>query len=106
MSGKFSWTRFGLHFVPLFAVALITWALFGVLRTGMAHLFPGVIVAALWGTVGTYIALRTSRQRDLRGRDAVEDYAVRQVERTMSRTGTPFAIRISRSRTGHPVAGD
>jgi len=91
-------TRFALHFVPLFTVALVAWAAFGILREGTVHLLPGVIAASVLGCLGTYIALRNSRSSDLRGRDALEGYAMRQMERTMARTGAPLTFRIGRPR--------
>ncbi len=92
--------RLGLHFAPLFMVALAAWAVFGMLRDGNMHLLPGVIVAAVWGALGTYIAMRTGEEHDLRGRDALEGYAARQMNRTIARTGTPLTFRITRSRSG------
>lgn len=90
--------RFSLHFAPLFTVALIAWVAFGVLREGTVHLLPGVVAAGVLGCLGTYIALKNSERRDLRGRDAIEGYAMRQMERTMARTGAPLAFRIGRPR--------
>jgi len=92
--------RLGLHFAPLFTVALAAWAVFGILRDGNIHLLPGVIAAAVWGAFGTYIAMRTGEEHDLRGRDALEGYAARQMNRTIARTGTSLTFRITRSRTG------
>jgi len=57
-----------------------------------------VIAASVLGGLGTYIALRNSRSSDLRGRDALEGYAMRQMERTMARTGAPLTFRIGRPR--------
>jgi len=91
-------TRFALHFVPLFTVALIVWVAFGMLREGAVYWLPGVIAASVLGGLGTYIALRNSRSSDLRGRDALEGYAMRQMERTMARTGAPLTFRIGRPR--------
>lgn len=95
--------RVAMHFVPLFSVALAAWLTLQAVMASGTHMIPGLIAAMVLGAAGTYIALRGGSIRDLRSRDAVQGYEVRQSQRTTARTGSSFTVRAPGSRIGNAI---